>query len=78
MLDRPTRVYTCFKKTCKDVVFVGCEHQSVDGNTHRPSKIAGKYVTEITRGHAERYRLFELQCRVDVINNLNHNARPIH
>ncbi|MNE09985.1 hypothetical protein D3C80_1026800 [compost metagenome] len=64
----------------QDVVAVGGDDQLADRQAHVARQVAGEDVAEVAGGHREGHgtgRAAELQGRVEVVDDLGHDPRPV-
>ncbi|MCO7519471.1 hypothetical protein NJG22_19915 [Pseudomonas sp. VA159-2] len=64
----------------QDVVAVGRDHQLADRQAHVARQVAGEDIAEVAGRHRERHRAgraTQLQGRVEVVDDLGHDPRPV-
>ena len=64
----------------QDVVAIGSNDQLADRQAHIARQVTGEDVAEVAGGYRERHgarRAAELQGRVEVVDDLRHDARPV-
>src|SRR5690606_2352071 len=68
-------------KTVQNIVAVRSNNQLVNWQAHITRQVACKNITKVSGWNGERHRArrrTQLQCGMEVVNNLRHDARPVN